>query len=263
MIGGLSLHAVGLLMRMMILERAPVSTLYESVIFVGFICVLLSMIYEILARNTLGILGASVAGSLLHFIGFSYAADGDSMGMLVAVLNSNFWLSTHVVTITIGYGCSFVSGVMAHFYLLQRFFRPGKKEVASRLFKTLLTLCTISLFFTTLGTILGGIWADQSWGRFWGWDPKENGAMLIVLWLLMLLHGRFSGHLRETGFAGGLALTNIVVALAWFGVNLLNVGLHSYGFTESIAMKLMAFCAFEIFFAVFTVSWLKLKFSRN
>ena len=76
-------------------------------------------------------------------------------------------------------------------------------------------MSVVALFFTTLGTILGGIWADQSWGRFWGWDPKENGAMLIVLWLLMMIHGRFSGHFKEVSFAAGMVLLNICVAVAW------------------------------------------------
>jgi ABC-type transport system involved in cytochrome c biogenesis permease subunit len=106
-----------------------------------------------------------------------------------------------------------------------------------------------SLFFTVLGTILGGIWADQSWGRFWGWDPKENGAMLICLMLLFVLHGRLAGYFTPKLYAAGLVMTGIVVSLAWFGVNLLNVGLHSYGFTDSIAYNLLAFGVIEIIFA--------------
>ena len=107
-------------------------------------------------------------------------------------------------------------------------------------------LTLFALFFTLFGTILGGIWADQSWGRFWGWDPKENGAMLIVLSLLVLIHGRIAGSFSAFTIACGLVLTNIVVALAWFGVNLLNVGLHSYGFTEGVALNLAIFCLIEV-----------------
>ena len=103
-----------------------------------------------------------------------------------------------------------------------------------------------ALLFTAVGTMLGGVWADQSWGRFWGWDPKENGALWIVLWLIWLLHGRLAGQLAPLGFAAGLALVNIVVALAWFGVNLLSVGLHSYGFTDTAAYGLLIFCIAEL-----------------
>ena len=104
----------------------------------------------------------------------------------------------------------------------------------------------LSLLFTTIGTILGGIWADQSWGRFWGWDPKENGALLIVLWLAWLLHGRISVHINEIGFVMGSAFVSVIVVLAWFGVNLLNVGLHSYGFASGIATGIVAFTLLEL-----------------
>ncbi len=106
-------------------------------------------------------------------------------------------------------------------------------------------LTVLSLLFTAIGTILGGVWADQSWGRFWGWDPKENGALWIVLWLSWLLHGRLTDGMGERGFAALLALSNCIVALSWFGVNLLNTGLHSYGFTDNAAYGLFAFCLIE------------------
>ena len=117
----------------------------------------------------------------------------------------------------------------------------------------------IALFFTMFGTILGGIWGDQSWGRFWGWDPKENGALLIVMWLLMMIHLRLSGWVKAPGYALGLVLANITVALAWFGVNLLNVGLHSYGFTEGAFFNLFAFIIFEIIFGLTMYGMLKLR----
>jgi len=103
----------------------------------------------------------------------------------------------------------------------------------------------VALLLTSVGTVLGGIWADQSWGRFWGWDPKENGALLIVLWLIWIQHGRQSGHIRPLAYVAGMAALNIIVALAWFGVNLLGVGLHSYGFTSGIASGLALFCIAE------------------
>jgi len=114
-----------------------------------------------------------------------------------------------------------------------------------------------ALFFTLFGTILGGIWADQSWGRFWGWDPKENGALLIVMWQIMMLHLRITGFVKPMGFALGMILNNIVVILAWFGVNLLNVGLHSYGFATGIAINISLFIAFELITGLGTYYWAK------
>jgi ABC-type transport system involved in cytochrome c biogenesis permease subunit len=252
---GMVVHGVGIVLRMFIMGRPPVSTLYESIIFVGFIGVLICFILEVVRRNGIGTFCGTTLGILLHFIGFSYAADGDTMGMLVAVLDSNFWLATHVVTITMGYGVTVVAGIVGHLYLFLAIFRPGDKKGLQEIYKNGVGLSLVALLFTTLGTILGGIWADQSWGRFWGWDPKENGALLIVLWLLMLLHGRISGLVKPVGFAAGLVLGNIIVALAWFGVNLLAVGLHNYGFTESIAINLAIFCGIETLLALVGYAW--------
>ena len=247
---GFALHLTGLVFRIYIMGRPPVSTLYESIIFVGWVLVLLSIILEAVRHDTLGLLVGSVAGTALHFIGFSYSAEGDTMKMLVAVLNSNFWLGTHVLTITIGYGVALTAGLVAHVYLLLRLFFPGRRKWAREAFRVSYGICLVAVFFTTFGTILGGIWGDQSWGRFWGWDPKENGALLIVLWLLIVIHGRLAGRLKELSFSVALAMTPISVALAWFGVNLLQVGLHSYGFDDGIATNLYYFCLGEAIFAI-------------
>jgi len=245
---GLALLATGIVYRMIIMGRPPVTTLYESVIFVNFVICLGGFALELFRRDRLGLFLACAAGIVLHFIGFRYAAEGDTMGMLVAVLRSNFWLATHVVTITIGYGAAFVAGLVAHAYLAMRVFRPQARKQARGVYNNAVGLSIVALFFTTLGTILGGIWADQSWGRFWGWDPKENGALLIVLWLLICLHGRVSGILKDGSYAAMLSLVNITVALAWFGVNLLSVGLHNYGFDDGVATNLFLYCLAELLF---------------
>ncbi len=245
---GIAFHIAGLAIRMIIMGRAPVSNLYESIVFVSVTAAISGLVLELMRRDGMGILLGSIAGAVLHFVAFSRATDGDTMGMLVAVLNSNFWLSTHVVTITIGYGTSLVAGLGGHIFLIYQAFRPREGAQLETLYRNMIGLTLVALFFTLFGTILGGIWADQSWGRFWGWDPKENGALLIVLWQLMLLHGRHNGLFKPRGFAFGLVLSNIVVAVAWFGVNLLNVGLHSYGFTSGAAMTLALFCGAELLF---------------
>ncbi len=261
---GFLIHVVGILIRCLIMARPPIATLYESVIFVGGIVVLSGILVEVKRRDVLGLFLAGVGGTILHFVGFSYAADGDTMGMLVAVLNSNFWLATHVVTINIGYGAALIAGLFAHAYLIVRLVNRASKERIKEIFNVSYGLTIVAIFFTTLGTILGGIWGDQSWGRFWGWDPKENGALMIVLWLLIVLHGRLAGILKELSFTAGLALTPITVALAWFGVNLLQVGLHSYGFDDGVATNLFYFCGGElVFVAIFaTAIYLKEKQQR-
>tara|TARA_Y100001970_G_scaffold293920_1_gene444622 strand:- start:2408 stop:4264 length:1857 start_codon:yes stop_codon:yes gene_type:complete len=246
MIFGFVLHLVGIIDRMIIMQRPPVSTLYESIIFVNCVLILIALIFERIRKDSLSFFAGLLGGVVLHYVGIKYASDGDTLGMLVAVLNSNFWLSIHVTTITFGYGVSLLSGLMAHMYLIRAsFFKADKLQLKS-LYNNVYVLTLIALFFTLFGTILGGIWADQSWGRFWGWDPKENGALLIVMWHLMVLHLRVSGMVKPLAFCLFASLVNIIVALAWFGVNLLNVGLHSYGFTDSVATNLFLFIAFEI-----------------
>ena len=246
---GLILQITAILLRVYILERPPVSTLYESIIFVSAILVLFACVIEFIRKDTIGLVVGSIAGIVLNYIASRYALDGDTAVMLVAVLDSRFWLLTHVQTITIGYAISLLAGLVAHVYLVVRIKNPNDRKLHLDIFKVSYGVGLVAVFFTTFGTILGGIWGDQSWGRFWGWDPKENGALLIVMWLLVLVHGRLSGHLKELSFSVAMALTPITVAVAWFGVNLLQVGLHSYGFDDGTAMKLLWFCIGEVVFA--------------
>ncbi len=249
LIAGAGLHTAGLFIRMLILGRAPVSNLYESIVFVGLVAVVMGIFVEVSRKDRIGLLTATTLGAAFHFLGFRYAAEGDTMGMLVAVLDSNFWLATHVVTITIGYGAAMVAALVGHILLVQLIAKPEAREQAESLLQTARGTAVTALFFTTLGTILGGIWADQSWGRFWGWDPKENGALLIILWLLFVLHGRLAGLLGRAAYASTLGLTSVTVVMAWFGVNLLSVGLHNYGFSQKNMIWIMAITILEIVFA--------------
>ena len=256
---GFLLHGGGLCLRMYIMQRPPVTTLYESIIFVSFIANLCAIILEYIRKDGLGIFIGSISGAIFHYIGFKYSVDGDTMGMLVAVLNSNFWLATHVTTITIGYGTSLMAGFMGHIYLGMAILYPERTSSLKEIYNNTFGITLMALFFSLFGTILGGIWADQSWGRFWGWDPKENGAMLICMWHLMMIHMRLSGMVKGTGFALGMVLNNIIVALAWFGVNLLSVGLHSYGFASGIAINLGLFILFEFLFGIGAYFWANSK----
>ena len=259
LISGFMLHTYGIYLRMVIMSRPPISTLYETVIFVGFVIVLLSVVIEYLRKDGLGVFIGSVSGSMLHYVGFGYAADGDTLEMLVAVLNSNFWLATHVTTIILGYGTSLMAGLIGHLYLIERIRVPEDSSRLKSIYDNMFGVTLIALFFTLFGTILGGIWADQSWGRFWGWDPKENGALLIVLWQLMMVHMRLSGLAKADRFALGMVLNNIVVIMAWFGVNLLSIGLHSYGFASGIAVNIVLFTVFELATGFGTYYWARSK----
>ena len=159
--------------------------------------------------------------------------DGDTLEMMRAVLDSNFWLATHVVIITFGYSAMFFAGMLAIAFIIGGIFvRSFSQKSAQSLSGMVYGITCFATLFSLVGTILGGIWGDQSWGRFWGWDPKENGALMIVIMGAILLHARWGGVVRERGIMAIAVCGNIVTAWSWFGTNLLGVGLHSYGFTD-------------------------------
>ncbi len=257
-LAGYAVHVAGIVSRILIMHRPPVTSLYETFPFVAAVSILAALFIERIntkrASIGIGLLCAALLGTILLSIANRYAADGDTMHMLVAVLNSNFWLSTHVVCVTIGYSACLLAGAIGHIWLIRALLPGGSakperlKEIAKMVYGT---LC-FGLLFSFIGTVLGGIWADQSWGRFWGWDPKENGALLIVVWCIILLHAKQWGKIGNAGMAMGSVFGAIVVSLAWFGVNLLNVGLHSYGFTNGAATKLFVFVGGEMLFILLT-----------
>jgi ABC-type transport system involved in cytochrome c biogenesis permease subunit len=203
-------------------------------------------------KQGLGLLVGGLAGLVFLVIAGRYSLDGDTMGMLAAVLDSNLWLATHVVTIALGYAGCVVAGIIGHVVIFQELRRRPAAAVAATV-RSLYAVLAFGLLFTSIGTLMGGIWADQSWGRFWGWDPKENGALLILIWLAVLFHARLAGWIGHVGLAvGGIGAT-IAVVLAWFGVNLLGVGLHAYGFTSGAARGLLAFIIVELIFIAVSV----------
>jgi len=244
-------HLIGLIMRIIIMARPPVSSLYETFIFVGLIAVFLGLMIELFNRQWLGIVTAAISGTALLFIANKYSTEGDTLKVLVAVLNSNFWLATHVTTITMGYAATCVGGLLGHIWLVQAMFGKDARSL-DKTYKTTLGILGVALTLTFLGTNLGGIWADQSWGRFWGWDPKENGALMIVLWTALLFHAKVAKMIGDLGLAVGAVIGMMVVMWAWFGVNLLSVGLHSYGFTSGVATSLIIYAIIEILFLLVT-----------
>ena len=255
---GAFFHAVGIAARVYILQRPPVSTLYESILFVALVVVLYGLWAYRKDHRVSALFLSAGAGVVLHFLGFSHDQNSDNFLMLTAVLNTNFWLSTHVICITLGYAFCLITSFLAHYALVQTVLRRAHIP-DSQIFQNIHTVALIGLLFSAVGTVLGGIWADQSWGRFWGWDPKENGALLIVLWLVWLLHGRVSGQMKPLFVMAGLAYLSVIVALSWFGVNLLNVGLHAYGFSSSEALSLAIFVGVDTVFIASLLCFIRVR----
>jgi ABC-type transport system involved in cytochrome c biogenesis permease subunit len=222
--------------------RPPVTNLYSSALFVGWGAVALCVVLEYFYKNAIGSAAAGLIGFAALLIAHHLALGGDTLEMMRAVLDSNFWLATHVVTIAVGYSATFLAGFLALIYVLRGVFTKSLDEsTASALGRMIYGIICFATLFSFVGTILGGIWADQSWGRFWGWDPKENGALLIVIWNSVLLHARWGGLVKLRGLACLAIFGNVVTAWSWFGVNMLGVGLHSYGFMDAAFWWLVLF----------------------
>ena len=156
-----------------------------------------------------------------------------------------------MVCVTLGYASTFLAGFLALVYIVRGAFTSSlDRGTAQSLARMVYGIVCFATLFSFVGTILGGIWADQSWGRFWGWDPKENGAALIVLWNAIILHARWGGLVRQRGLMVLAVFGNVVTAWSWFGVNMLGIGLHSYGFMESAFPWLIAFGSSQLVFMV-------------
>jgi ABC-type transport system involved in cytochrome c biogenesis permease subunit len=328
------LHSWALIMRMYIQGRPPVTNLYSSAVFIGWACVLFCVFVELKARNAMATAVAAMCGFSTLLIAHYLGGSGDTLEMMQAVLDTNFWLATHVTSVTIGYSATFVAGAFgivflwmmlvttvlnslrqggplsvsgAGLFFVAAFFAAlivfglamgmlygmyylPTRESPPRVFSMVLGYLTLggalgvaiwllrhraaavgqekptalpqgtefleplalndenrkvltwmmygtvcfAMLFSFVGTVLGGIWADVSWGRFWGWDPKENGALLIVIWNALILHARWGGMVKERGIAILALVGNMITMWSWFGTNQLGIGLHAYGFNNAL-----------------------------
>jgi len=261
------LLAAGIAFRCVIRGRPPVTTLYETILFTAAVAVVVCLFIEFVNRQGIAMSVGAFFGVVGIFLANKYeAGEGvDTMPSMVAVLDTNFWLATHVTTISMGYAAGLLSGAIAHIYIFARLFglKKSQPDFYDGLYRMVYGVFCFGFFFSFIGTLLGGVWADQSWGRFWGWDPKENGALLICLWQLAALHARKGAYIRELGFSVAAVICGMVVAFSWWGVNLLGVGLHSYGFTSGAMTGLMVFWSIEMFVVLAGVfAWAKERGAR-
>jgi len=243
-----ALHGWGLLARMIIMMRpAPITNLYSSAVFIGWAACGLGLLLEQIYRNSFGLLISGVIGFCTLLIAQGLGASGDTMEAMRAVLDSNFWLATHVVTITLGYVPMFIAGLLATVFILRgTLFKGMTRKQARSLAQMTYGILAFALILSFIGTFLGGVWADQSWGRFWGWDPKENGALMIVLWVALIFHARLAGMIQERGLMVLTVAGSMITAWSWFGTNQLGIGMHSYGFTNAGHFWLMTFWSSQV-----------------
>ena len=233
---GFVFTVIPIVKRCIIMERPPVGNLYDTIIFITAALVLFGAIVEWMTKRKFALGLMAIGGVCLILLArlFEVGDATDHMDPLVAVLRSNYWLTTHVIAVTLGYAGGLVTALIGMVYVLLRGLRldGGDKGLRRSLTRSVYGMVCFTLFLSLVGTVLGGIWANDSWGRFWGWDPKENGALMIVLANLAILHARMGGFIREWGLHLSAILMAAIVTFSWWGVNLLGEGLHSYGFAE-------------------------------
>jgi ABC-type transport system involved in cytochrome c biogenesis permease subunit len=224
-------HIFAFVLRCTITGFAPVATMYETLVWVALMTAVFAYVLEMIYQRRVIAIGGAVIAIVAAIIADNIPANlGASIEPLQPVLRSNYWLTIHVLTIVSSYAAFALSLILGNIVLTQ--FVWGKSSAESIRTNLLFTYRAIQIgvLLVAAGTILGGLWADVSWGRFWGWDPKEVWALIVLLMYVALLHGRFAGWIKQFGLAAGAVLAFSAVVMSWYGVNfMLGVGLHSYG----------------------------------
>jgi cytochrome c-type biogenesis protein CcsB len=256
LIGGLLFFTLGMAMRAYIGGRAPWSNMYESLLAIGWTVVLISIIFELVRRDRIfGLSGALMGWMILALA--HYASLDRGINQLVPALQSN-WLIFHTLTVLMSYACFAIAMVIGHGVLIAAVRNKGQlNNFISRMVWADLKIVQLGSVLLILGILLGAVWANVSWGRFWGWDPKETWALISWFAYIILLHGRSAGWLSWRGFAVSTVAAFPIIVMTYYGVNFFLSGLHSYGAGSSpgIPWQAFAYLGFEILF----LTWALMK----
>ncbi|MCO5141742.1 MAG: cytochrome c biogenesis protein CcsA [Oligoflexia bacterium] len=244
------IQTYGFFLRCWIAGRPPVSNMYESIIFVAFGSMLFGLIFELIYKKKLIALASLIFAVISLIISDNVGSVmDDGIHPLESVLRSNMWLTVHVLTITLGYAAFALSLVYGNMGLIPYLFtgkeskHMGFRDLAFFSYRAV----QVGVILLAAGTILGGVWADYSWGRFWGWDPKETWALIALLGYLALIHARFRGLVGHFGFLAGCVVAFMGVLMAWYGVNfVLGQGKHSYGFSTGGVSYVATYCSLQL-----------------
>jgi cytochrome c-type biogenesis protein CcsB len=252
---GLLFHAGGIVMRCLIAGRPPVTNMYESIIWVSFAVSFFGLIFFARYRTPVYLLAALpvtlVALLLVHQMPIAMPS---SIDPLVPVLRDNFWLTVHVLTITLSYAAFALAMGFGHILLFRYARNPSGARADAPMHFWLYRVLQLGVLLLAAGTILGGVWANYSWGRFWGWDPKETWALIALLCYIVTLHGRLAGWWTEFGLVVASVVCFLAVLMAWYGVNfVLGKGLHSYGFGIGGETYVAAFVIVDLLFVAFAI----------
>lgn len=263
---GIGEHALGVGLRIVILDRAPVSNTFEALLWMGLVGIGVGLVAQLLNKRRGWYLFAGIAAAFVSVLFAGLVPLTDRTNSLPAVLRSNFWLTIHVLTIVASYGVLAVASVLGHAYLIKDVIL-GRRDEGSRLRSAALVVqayrtIQVGLILLTAGTILGGVWAAESWGRFWGWDPKETWALISILVYFAVLHARYSRWIEDFGLAAAAVLGLVVIVWTFYGVNyVMATGLHSYGFGSGGEVWVGLWAGLELMFLC--VCWVRARMLRH
>ncbi len=244
----ITLQLVAITIRVLISGRAPITNMYETVMFSGLGALLIGLGIFLFRKELLFILAGLGCNVLsLMMMKFANGMLDEGISPLVPVLRDNFWLSTHVTTVILSYAALALSWILSNSLLIQAKFKSISSSEYRYKVDLIYTSIKCGVVLLSAGVILGGVWADYSWGRFWGWDPKETWSLIVLLVYMAILHGRYTSWISPQRFVPLVAGAFMSVMMAWFGVNyILASGLHSYGFSEGGALFLGSFFLIQV-----------------
>jgi ABC-type transport system involved in cytochrome c biogenesis permease subunit len=250
---GLGMLIAGFVYRSLIAGRPPVTNMYESVIWVAFGSTLFALVFELMYRSRYFAMAAAASAVIALLLADQFPnVLNPNIQPLTPVLRDNFWLATHVLTITLGYAAFFLTWALGHVSLFLHLWKPSARPQLDALTQYTYRAMQIGVLLLAAGTGLGGLWANYSWGRFWGWDPKETWSLIALLSYLIVLHGRYSGWLTTFSLNVAACVCFNSVLMAWYGVNfVLGTGLHSYGFGSGGLGYVAAVVAADMAFVAF------------
>ncbi|MDP3722860.1 MAG: cytochrome c biogenesis protein CcsA [Candidatus Omnitrophota bacterium] len=242
----LLLHGLGILTRVILGGRPPVSNFYETMLWLPFVTVALALVLERIHRARAVAPAAAVLAGAILWLADVLPLDS-SIVPVVAVLRSHLWLTIHVLTIVASYGVLTLATGLAHVYGGLYVARRGGHPTLRLLDAVLYRAIQAGVVLLAAGIMLGAVWANASWGRYWGWDPKETWALITLLWFLAILHGRFAGWLHGIGVALSTIGGFLLLLMTYYGVSFYLVGLHSYagGHATPVPPLLIAFLVAE------------------
>jgi cytochrome c-type biogenesis protein CcsB len=252
---GFAFHLLGIGLRWAIAGRAPVSNMYESLVFMGAGAIAFGLIPELILRKRY----LGLTAGLVGFLCLAFAENlpiESAISPLVPVLANTYWLSVHVMTIMLSYSAFALAMALGHVLLAVKLFQPGQDERIRTLTGLLDKMLQVGVLFLAAGIACGAVWANESWGRYWGWDPKETWSLITFFVYLAVVHARYAGWIKEFGLAVSAVVSFMAVVMTYYGVNfVLAAGMHSYGFAEGGRIEAAAYVVVEV--ALLVAAWLR------